>query len=366
MSWSCIDQIDINYNMKSSVLTVEGQVSDQLPTTVLLSISKTLGRSVYIENVKNATVNILVGDGTIVNLTEVAAGVYSTPADFRGKINQTYQLSFKLSSGVSYKSTVEKLGKVADIKKVYHNFNLNGILDGVGKRVIGSSFDVYVDFDDPADQKNYYLWKWQLYEMQDICITCEEGYLNSYDLKCIRVTNRSQTPHPTYDYQCNGNCWDILFNQDINILSDVFSNGKNIVGRKIAPIPFYSDQGCLVEIQQTAISSEAYQYYSLLRDQSQTTGTLTDTPPATVVGNIQNVADSKERVVGFFGASATKTVRHWIDRTGYKGYKSFLIGHDTNLEPSVQPSPPLFEIRPPFYPCTAGRTRTPTKPTGWK
>ena len=361
---SCIDKTDVSYNLNSSVLTVEGQVSDTAPTVVNLTYSQTNGRSVYTETIKNAKVEILVGDGSKISLIETNPGTYETNSDFRGKINQTYQLVFKLMNGTTYQSTVEKLIGVPEIKKIYHSFNPNGILDGTGKRVLGATFDVYVDFEDPADQKNFYLWKWQLFEKQGICLTCEQGYLNSFTQKCVTTMNRS----PTYDYECNGNCWEILYSQDINILSDVFTNGKNVIGRKVAPIPYYSEQGCLVEIQQVGISSEAYQYYALLRDQSQTTGTLTDTPPATVVGNVTNTLNNRERVVGFFGAAATRSIRYWIDRSGYsdKGFKSSLLGHEVNLEPSTPPKPPLNEIRPPYFSCIAGRYRSPSKPIGWK
>ncbi len=365
---SCVDKIEIDYNLNSNILTVEGQVSDQIPTTIQLSNSRTSGRSVYNEPIKNAVVEILVGDGSKLNLTESPAGSYNAPNAFRGVEGQTYQLRFKMTNGAVYQSSIEKVTKSPEIKKLYHSFNQSGILDANGKRVLGSSFDVFLDLDDPADKRNYYLWKWQLYERQNVCITCEQGYLNSFSFQCTKVNLRPPAVYPTYDYECSGQCWEILYNSDINILSDIFTNGKSIVGRRVAQVPFYSDQGCLIEVQQYAVSSEAYQYYSLLRDISQTTGTLTDTPPATAVGNIQNLANSSERVIGYFGAVSSKNIRYWIDRSGYgsKGVRSSLLGHDINLEPSTPPTPPLNEIRPPLYPCSASRFRTPIKPEGWR
>ncbi|TAG72057.1 MAG: DUF4249 family protein [Runella slithyformis] len=214
------------------------------------------------------------------------------------------------------------------------------------------------------DQKNAYLWKWELFEAQEICITCEKGILNSRTLQCVNAS----TPF-AYDYQCQGNCWELFYSTDINIMSDVFSNGRTITGRRVAQVPYYSDLGALVEVQQYAVSNEAYQYYLLLRDQTQTTGTLADTPPAPIVGNVRNINDRSEIVVGYFGAAGVKKMRYWVNRNGFSqqgGVKTPLLGRATNLEPTTPPAPPTFETRPPLYPCIASRNRTPIRPQGWR
>jgi len=364
---SCIEPYNIRYNLAADILTVEGLVSDQPGTLVTINRSRS-DVSTYSVPVKGCTTEIIVGDGSKVVLKETDPGIYATPADFKGTVGQTYQLQFKTPDGQSYQSSAERMLAAPDIKKVYQELNAKGILDKTGTRVLASTFDIFIDFDDPAQQKNAYLWRWQLFEKQDVCITCEQGYLDSRTLKCVGASTRF-TIYPTYDYQCQGNCWDLFYSTDINILSDVFSNGRTIAGRKVAQVPYYSDNGSLIEIQQYAISSDAYQYYVLLRDQTQTTGTLADTPPAPIVGNLKNLADRSEIVVGYFGAAGVKKVRYWVDRNGYSrqgGIKIPLLGRNTNLEPSGPPAPPTFEIRPPVYPCVASRNRSPFRPDDWR
>lgn len=353
---SCIEPYDVRYNLATDILTVDGQITDQLGATVTIKRSVS-DVSVYTVPVKGCTVEIVLGSGSKLTLKETEAGIYATPADFKGVAGQTYQLQFKTPDGKNYQSNVERMQAVPDIKKVYQTFNQRGLLDRTGVRVLASTFDIFVDFDDPADQRNAYLWKWQLFENQSICATCEQGILNASTFQCISVRNG-----PTYDYVCGTNCWDIYYNTDINVFSDVFSNGRAIAGRRVAQVPYYSDNGSLIEVQQYAISNEAYQYYLLLRDQSQTTGTLADTPPAPLVGNVKNTADGSEIVVGYFGAAGVKKVRYWVERSGNKdGIRISQLGRPVNLEPSSGPP-----IRPPSTPCVAGRNRTPMRPEGWR
>jgi Domain of unknown function (DUF4249) len=351
----CVDSYEVRYDLSANILTVEGFVRDSDITVVSLRLSKSYLNSVLDVPVSGSVVEILVGNGTKVSLKETEPGIYTAPNDFRGVAGQTYQLQFKNSDGNSYKSGIEKLNSVPTIKKVYQKFNQNGQLSADGKTTISSTFDIYIDTEDPAGEKNFYLWEWSLWEKLFICITCNGGLLNG--TTCTPIASR--TP-PTFDYVCQGNCFGILKNKDINVLADTYVNALPLVGRLIAKTPYYSDYGGLIEVRQYGVSATAYDYFKLLRDQVQTTGTLTDTPPAAIIGNIQNLNDPTEKVVGYFGASGLSKTRFWIDRSGVKGGILIpVLGREANLEPS---SP----FRPPTMPCQLSKDRTPFQPEGWR
>ncbi len=346
---SCVDKIDITYPLEANVLSIEGIVSDAGVTQISIQRSISSNRGVYSEPVKDCVVEIAVNGGVRTKLAEtIPAGIYIPPSSFQGVVGSSYQLFFKTPDGKSYESSVEKLLPAPPIKKIYQQFNPTGQLTSDGKRVLYSTFDIFVDFDDNAAQTNYYLWDYKLYEKAYICITCDKGLLQGTN--CVAVNSRGNPP--TYDYVCQGNCWDILRSSDINILSDVYSNGKNIVGRSVAKVPFYSTESALLDLRQYAISKQAYEYYKLLRDQTQTTGTLTDTPPAAIVGNIKNVNDPNEKIAGIFSAVGTSQVKYVVERIDAKGgVQTTLLGRVPNLEPSVN-------LRPPLMPCIVGPTRT--------
>ncbi len=352
----CVDSYEIRYDLSSNVLTVEGFVRDSDMTIVGIRMSKSLFNSVYDVPVSGSVVEILVGNGTKVSLKETEPGIYTAPSDFRGVVGQTYRLQFKTTDGNSYQSSIEKLNPVSAIKKIYQKFNQNGQLSADGKKTINSTFDIYIDTEDPAGEKNFYLWEWSQWEKLFVCITCTGGLLNG--TTCTPINSR--TP-PTYDYVCQGNCFGILRNKEINVLADTYVNGLPMVGRLIAKTPYYSEYGGLIEVRQYAVSGAAYDYLKLLRDQVQTTGTLTDTPPAAIIGNIQNVNDPSEKIVGYFGASGLSKARFWIDRSGIKGGILIpVLGREANLEPSAPP------FRPPTMPCQLSKDRTPFQPEGWR
>lgn len=356
---SCVTPFEADFVLRADVMTVEGLVTDQEGTTIYLNMSYSANRAIKTLPIKNCKVEILVGNGTKVALTESIAGVYVTPANFKGVAGQTYQLSFTTPDGKSYQSTAEQMTAAPDIKKAYTKFNEKGLLDNTGQKVLASTFDIFVDLDDPANQRNYYLWQWNLYEKMDYCVSCEKSFYNADTKQCEKDPRPFIMP-PNFDYRCRGNCWNIYANTEINILSDVYSNGKTIVGKRIAQVPFYSEQGALIEIQQYTLTADAYNYYALLRDQVQTTGTLTDTPPAPILGNITNKTDPTEKIVGYFAASGGRKLRYWIDRAGFKGIKLPILGREPNDEPSSAPG------RPPTAICEPSRTRTPNRPQGWQ
>ena len=365
---SCVEVYDIKYDLNADVITVDGFITNERGLTVNLRRSRSTGGNYYSQPLRECIVEVKVGDGSVISLNEFSSGVYVAPDNFQGQIGKTYQLHFKTPEGKVYESEKDQLVASPPIAKLYHQFNQNGILDRTGKQVAFSSLDVYADFNDAENQRNYYLWRWTDFEEQWICATCEGGKLDAKTQLCVTERNS----RIIYDYRCENVCWEIYYSDEINIFADVYTNGRTVTGRPVAKIPFYvtgggfGNRGALVEIQQYAISSNAYEYYKLLRDQAQNTGNLTDTPPAAIIGNIRNVNDASEKVVGYFGAAGVSKKRIFIDKRPHTtAYKFLMLGREPNLEPDSQPMPPLFEIRPPMASCVLSANRTPIRPEGW-
>ena len=59
---------------------------------------------------------------------------------------------------------------VPEIIKVHDEFEFDGIEQNFGN--VHANY-VYLDTKDPINEKNSYVWSWQLWELQDICSTCE-------------------------------------------------------------------------------------------------------------------------------------------------------------------------------------------------
>jgi hypothetical protein len=62
-------------------------------------------------------------------------------------------------------------------------------------------------------------------------------------------------------------------------------------------------------ISQYSLTRSAYKYWSHLKIVANPTGSFIDIPPAAVIGNMYNVSDPKEIVLGYFEVAAEEIIR---------------------------------------------------------
>lgn len=368
--FGCVDKFDPKLNLGANVVTVEA-VLNNLPEAqrVSLKYSESVASSTFERPISKAQVEIVVNGKDIVVGTEQEAGAYYLPSDFRVKTGSTYQLKFRLADGKQYESDIETMSTVPEITKVYDEFQAKAIetTSGDGRLASIPGNWVYVDTKDPGGVRNFYQWAFTLWEKQSICATCDRGlfYPISGSQRNVCIANNRLPAGTIYDYFCESSCWQIYYNQELNVMADTYSDGKPIIGRLAAKIPYYSRDPALVEIRQYSLSPGAFRYLKLLADQSQNTGSLADTPPAPIVGNVRNVSNPEEPVVGYFQASGIASIRYWLDRQNASSFAGRPTGLLNGRE--IMPEPMGADLtRPPFAPCLPSISRTPIKPTGWK
>ncbi len=367
---ACVQPYDVVLNADSEVLVVEATLTDQ-PGQLPFHLSRSLVQNgkVYGYPVKGAKMEVLVGGGgQVVPLTETDPSYYALPEGFRGNVGERYQLRFTLPDGRRYESTAEVLPAVPPVAKAYDRFDPKGIVNAEKTKYTPAHL-IYLDLADPAGERNFYRWNFTFWERQQWCETCLGGYFAVTDSltgggACVSV--RSPTP-PLFDYECRTDCWDIFQGSELNLFADQYSDGRPLLGRVVARIPYFAANSTLVELRQYALTAAAYRYFKLLEDQTQNTGGLADTPPAPITGNIRNVQNPDEAVLGYFGASGVTVVRYWLERrnanTAPVGLFQAQFGRLPLPEP---PNGPYPGIRPPTVRCVPGPTRTPLPPAGWR
>ncbi|MBC7892143.1 MAG: DUF4249 domain-containing protein [Sphingobacteriaceae bacterium] len=354
---ACVEPYVPNLNLEGQRFTVEATITD-LPEPQYVKLSYAVAKpfnEFEITAVGLATVTVL-ANGVALVWKETTPGHYEAPVEFRGTVGTRYQLRLALANGQRYESTEEIMPAVPPIANVYDRFNSQGIARSTDRSVFWPSNDVYVDVQDPTNERNFYRWDWTLWEKQQWCSSVRFGGSIGF-----------------YDYECRSKCWDLIFNETSSLLSDTYSNGRTITGQLVGHIPYYSmpgptAMGALVEVRQYGITPGAYRYQKLLQDQSEKTGGLADTPPAPLIGNVRNTGDDTEIVTGYFTASAVSKRRYWLDRKNATTppigfFQAFHEGRGPNPEP-FSPGPPC--CRPPTVPCFASATRTPDQPEGWQ
>ncbi|GAB4037383.1 DUF4249 domain-containing protein [Spirosoma gilvum] len=421
---ACVDPVEGVLLGTVDVLVVDGIINNQAePQVIRLNRSKSdpfTGQTGFTAITK-ATVEVVVDSAEAIPCHETVDGSYQLPSDFKGQIGHTYQVRFSLSDGTRYESSQQVMPAypVPSINKITARFNPKSLaqpMDGF----FTAGHDVFVEFKDPAEAHNYYRWDWKLWEKQEWCRTCQQGVYSIYGVRdslvlsnasrgnyyiytedksklledCYReltppaFSYRTPLPDYAYDYMCRTNCWEIFYSHDITVFDDVYTNGGLITGLRAAQIPLYTYNASLVEIRQSSLTAEAYRYFKVIQDQTQRTGGLADTPPSVLAGNVHNVANSREVVVGFFTASVLNSQRYWLDRkdasgvslggsgpAGYGGSLGSELFYVLNRrQPAAEPILPAIPQmiiqnslnRPPTALCLPSDTRTPNKPDGWR
>ena len=374
---ACVSSYDPNLRLNADLVLVNGIVTDQPgPQTISLSHTRSSADSSATAPISAATVEVLVNGTTSLTLREVQPGTYQLPDGFVGKVGSTYQLRFRTLDGVTYQSSVETMTAVPPIQRAYDQFNPNGpksTADALPKPVN----DIYLDFQDPPGERNFYLWRWRLYEMQRWCATCQQGRYVVLDIGPVGsgpinvigcVVDPNLGIYNLYDYQCRSQCWEIFYSSTTDVFSDVYTNGQAQVAHKVASIPIYQLDPALVSIEQLSLSANAYRYYKLFADQVQNTGTLADSPPAPIAGNMKNLADPNENVVGYFSAASVAVKNYKIIRKNAPvsaGQFQGLFYFQNRRQPNVEVTGGTYGKGVPSAICVSSRNRTDLLPPGW-
>ncbi|GAB3509620.1 hypothetical protein GCM10027341_46950 [Spirosoma knui] len=405
LALACIDPFIVDLTGTVDVIVVDGIVTNLAePQLITLNRSRAdplTGRFGSLPITK-AVVEVIVDSSQRVAAHETVDGTYQLPSDFRGQIGHAYQLRITLSDGRQYVSTQQIMPDVPPIDNLSIRFNATAFRPGLYPNGFRAGYDCYVTTKDPVDQRNYYRWDWKLWEKQHWCRSCYQGtyvdsvqqdYIQNGVLVSVRraVEDCVELPRQGtqasqdiwFDYPCRSQCWDVIQNYYLNIFDDQLANGGAVNGRQIAQVPLLTRQPALLELRQAALTASAYQFYKLLQQQTENAGGLADTPPTAIVGNVTNLANPREAVVGFFTASSIATVRRFMDKKdatvlsfgAYDDQGGIIKEPDelfyvqTRRKPSQGPEGNPFKAGGPkrfiTAPCIPGNNRTPFIPEGW-
>ncbi len=100
-------------------------------------------------------------------------------------------------------------------------------------------------------------------------------------------------------------CWAPLprLEPGIQVMDDRFVDGKTFV-EPLAIILYDRPTYFLAMVEQYSLSAEAFEYWNQVKKQQQNTGSIFDSTPAQIKGNIYRTDNPAEVALGYFGASA--------------------------------------------------------------
>ena len=352
--YSCIDQVDAEYDYRDNVIFVDAYALTEMGTsTVTISRSYWDERVYSVRDVLNAKVNLEnVTSGTTIDFMYEDDGVYLCPPDFAAKEGEVWKLYIELEDGRKFESTPETVMAAIPIDEITAEYSPEITYDITRDKLV-PGHRIGIDWQDPAGTENYYLWKYRTFQPLYVCKTCVRGIFRN---GACQASTFSFGP-PYQDYLCDPVCWQIEYEEQTIIFEDRLSDGQKIENREITILPFTRRPDILIEVQQLTLNKSAYDYFKVINDQVSESGGLNAPPPAPLLGNLFNPNDANEYVLGQFTTAGVST-------------KSLFIERSMISENPIDPDPQIILEQcltcPKSFPCEEGRNRTSIKPEGWQ
>ena len=254
---ACEDVVIVDLPESEQLLVVEGWIYDSPgPQSVQLSRSVPFYSESSPAPISGATVAILDNLGNQFGLTEESPGLYQTDSSVVGVVGRSYSVEILIEES-TYQSEFELLKPVPLIDSIAFGSEFVRDPDNPFQEILEYFPIAFVD--EPETESDYYRWK---------------------------------------VYQ-NG----VLFDEpeDLILLTDRFING-NAFQNELRE--FRLQQSDSVTIELMSLTSASYDFFRLFVRQTTDLGTASGTNPAVLEGNIRNLGDNQETIIGYFGASS--------------------------------------------------------------
>ena len=297
---SCIDPIDFSKADDSKSLVVDGLITNE-PGPYVVYLERTSAynsSSIQTEKVEGAIVIISDGIGNSEILTETyIPGIYKTdPGGIRGIPGRYYKIEIETPDGKQYESMPELLRAVPGIDTIYYERQQHQEIDDNNNTKTFDGFQIYIDTSDPDTVNNYYMWSWG---------GTHEVHTQPWDYKFKRV------PAPK---DCCATCWTTDLPGQLDVLDDKFFDGNQIHKKPVAFVRIKDSDNTRLfrgkyyfKVKQLSLTKEAYNYWSSLKEQISSAGSMFEPPPSAITGNIENCENPEDIIFGYFGASAIST-----------------------------------------------------------
>ncbi|GAB2973164.1 hypothetical protein GCM10027049_03940 [Mucilaginibacter puniceus] len=288
--YSCQKPINLtttttNYN----ILVVEGLINVTDSTKINLSRTVIIGNKTTANPEQGATVTIETAQATVATLTEKVKGTYVTPVLNLDKTQQ-YRLRVKLANGKIY------LSDLVDVK-------VTQPIDSVGYTVKSDGIQVYANTHDDTNNSRYYLYNfsetWKFNTMYRSLLIFDKG---------LRERKTAEDVYTCFAASPSNN---IVLYSTAALTQDVAYQ---------APITFIESTSERISIRytilltQTALTKQAYQFWDNLRRNTESLGSIFDAQPSQLAGNVHNIANPSEPVIGYISAGTTQSKRIFIDK----------------------------------------------------
>lgn len=278
--FACEIPISVEYEVIEPQVVVDGLITNEPgPYEVKLTYSSAYTSGSDGNNIALSGALVTISDDTGAKevLHETKQGIYLTREGFRGSVGRIYTLHITTAEGKMIESDPEEMLPIPEVDSIYYIFQQISSEKEQGH-------EVFVVVDDPVEDKNFYRWKW-------------DGYYRFYMVSDFETI------------ACFKHEFDI---NKISVVSDRDFNGNKIYF-PVSFVPHFVNDFYLIHIHQYSLTESAYKFWNSLYEQSASVGSIFDSQPARIKGNLFYIDDTQEPVLGYFGVSAHSLGYQYMD-----------------------------------------------------
>ena len=277
---------------QNSYLVVEGTINTGADST-FVSISRTVQLSSKNTSLpeRNALVTVEGENNASFTLTEISDGHYAA-GPFSLDPTKKCRLHIKSNDGRDYLSDFVEIKNTPEI-------------DSIPYHIQGDGLQFFVNAHDKANTTRYYRWEF------------EETYKYVSFVRSTAILDNNGFPR--YRTLLDPNiyeCYNTLASHQV-LLGSSAKLGEDIISQQ--PINFVSAQSGKISLgysfllRQYALTQAAFDYWQILKKNTEQLGSIFDAQPSSLTGNIHCKTNPAEPVIGYVSASSIKMKRIFID-----------------------------------------------------
>lgn len=304
---------------KNSYLVVEGIIDIGTDSTVVkLSRTVNIANVVTTNAVAQATVTIESDQNDKYTLAEIKKGSYAMPGLNLPATTKKYRLRIKTADNQEFLSDFEEAKVTPPIDSIGFSENRTGL-------------QIYANAHDDSNQTHYYRWDYD--EAWQFNAKYESLFITNGTAIVLRRPDQSV-------YRCfnSDTASTIVLGSSIKLSQDkIYQNPITTIASTSEKIGIkYS-----IMLRQYALSTNAYNFWVNLKKNTEQLGSIFDAQPSNINGNIHNVADATEPVIGYISVSTVSRKRIYITKAQLPSSFKLQYPYDCQLDSMYYSRPPL-------------------------
>jgi len=283
-----------------NILVVDGSITNEPgPYEIKLSISTSVQNPQFIPY-SGAKVSIIDDEGLVESLVEKSPGYYQTADNgFHGVVGKAYKISIALN-GKTYETSYQTIPEPVGIEDIYAKIETRAT-ENEFYTLYGYQF--YLDTEMAKSDTTFYLWR----------IYGTYKYRSDFLIRYIWDGRLIPFPQPDSLYTCyNDDNIDNFYTMSTIGLAEPVIRGLplNFVNTETRKLSIrYS-----LLVKQFSLNRNTYEYFDRVNAISSDQESLFTEQPYQVRGNIFNVENSDELVLGYFLVGGVSEKRIYVDR----------------------------------------------------